>query len=177
MLDQITQDKLNDAANLLLDQIPQAKELTTILAEEHFAPIWKITCGVLLAAHLEGRLSAFYLDPAWEDGLRQKESTCKHCGKTFEPINIAQPYCSNKCGLAATEASLYSVNPPALQTDEPTPEIPETLEEGSKALELLRKKKQPQNDPDTHTTEPMPVGTPIVDGDSGWADVDLAGVD
>ena len=95
--------KLNDSARLLLSQLPDhVGELVENLSSQYQIPIWQYTTGILLAVHLEGRLSEFRLDPAWKDGLKTKELVCKHCNKSFKPLHIGQPYCSNTCGLEAT---------------------------------------------------------------------------
>jgi len=92
-------DRLEAGAEMLVDQLPDhIGELVHELAKEYVLPLWHIVCGVLLEVHSQGHLSAFQLDPAWRDGLRQREYKCKHCGETFKPIHIGQPYCSNKCG-------------------------------------------------------------------------------
>ena len=96
-------EELNKAAQLVIDQIPDhAGQLINTLATQFSVPIWQYTAGILLAVHLEGRLSEFRLDPAWKDGLKTKELICKQCGKTFKPRHIGQPYCSNECGTIAT---------------------------------------------------------------------------
>jgi len=95
--------ELDKAAELLLGQIPDhAGELVHSLSKQFQIPLWQYLDGILLAVHLEGRLSEFRLDPAWKDGLKTKELKCKHCNKMFKPVHIGQPYCSNECGFAAT---------------------------------------------------------------------------
>jgi len=97
--------RLNDSALLLIDQLPDhIGQLLENLSTQYQIPIWQYTVGVILAVHLEGRLSEFRLDPAWKDGLKTKELQCKYkpCSKMFKPRHIGQPYCSNECGLAAT---------------------------------------------------------------------------
>lgn len=99
----LDEQRLNTAASGLLEQLPDhAGQLVHSLAKQYQMPLWQYTCGILLAVHLEGRLSEFRLDPAWRDGLKTKELTCKHCGKSFKPRHIGQPFCSNECGLLAT---------------------------------------------------------------------------
>ena len=94
--------KLNQAAGDLLEQLPDhAGQLVHTLSKQNQMPLWQATCGILLAVHLEGRLSECRRDPAWKDGFKTKELTCKQCNKTFTPKHIAQPYCSNDCGLVA----------------------------------------------------------------------------
>ena len=105
--------QLNDAAQLLIDQLPDhAGELLESLAKQYTMPLWQYTTGILLAVHLEGRLSEFRLDPAWKSGLKTKELICKHCKKPFTPKHIGQPYCSNECGLAATGPKEHIANEP-----------------------------------------------------------------
>jgi len=104
--------KLNQAAADLLEQLPDhAGQLVHSLCKQYQMPLWQYTAGILLAVHLEGRLSEFRLDPAWKDGLKTSELICKHCGKSFKPRHIGQPYCSNECGMAA-------VGPPELKLKE-----------------------------------------------------------
>ena len=94
--------KLNQAAQDLLAQLPDhAGQLVHSLSKQFQIPLWQYLSGILLAVHLEGRLSEFRLDPAWKDGLRTKELICKQCKKSFTPRHIAQPYCCNECGLIA----------------------------------------------------------------------------
>jgi len=50
-----------------------------------------------------GRLSAFHWDPAWQDGVKETIRECEFCGQEFRPERIAQPYCSNECGLKANK--------------------------------------------------------------------------
>ena len=109
---QITKDALDNAAALLLAQLPdQCGELVTNLRDEYAIPLWQLFCGILLAMHLEGRLSAFQLDPAWQDGLRQHDLLCGWCKTSFTPRWIAQKYCSEKCGVAANEAEREKSKP------------------------------------------------------------------
>jgi len=111
--------ELNKAAQLVIDQIPDhAGQLINTLSKQFSIPVWQYTAGILLAVHLEGRLSEFRLDPAWKDGIKTKELICKHCNKPFAPQHIGQPYCSNECGLAATGPEEHIENVPTLP---PTP--------------------------------------------------------
>jgi len=111
--------KLNAAATLLLEQLPDhAGQLVHELAKQYQIPLWQYLGGVLLAVHLEGRLSEFRLDPAWKDGLRTKELQCQYCKKMFKPRHVNQPYCSNECGLAA--------NPPKPHIEEVVRIVPTT---------------------------------------------------
>ena len=99
----LAETKLNQAAKDLLEQLPDhAGQLVHSLAKQFQMPLWQYACGILLAVHLEGRLSEFRVDPAWKAGLKTKELKCKYCGSVFTPRHINQPYCSNECGLAAT---------------------------------------------------------------------------
>uniref|UniRef100_A0A6M3IJ19 Uncharacterized protein n=1 Tax=viral metagenome TaxID=1070528 RepID=A0A6M3IJ19_9ZZZZ len=113
--------KLNSSAEALLDQLPDhAGQLVHSLATQYSIPIWQYTCAILLAVHMEGRLSEFRLDPAWKDGLRTKELICKHCGTKFSPRHIGQPFCSNDCGLAAA-GQLHKEDKPNGPTRDPIP--------------------------------------------------------
>lgn len=95
----VTDEQLNAAADLLLTQLPDhAGELVHILQGEYQVQLWHLLCGIMLAMHQEGRLSAFTLDPAWRDGLRQRMLKCHECNKLFKPHNIGQQFCTNTCG-------------------------------------------------------------------------------
>lgn len=197
---QITEQQLNDAAKLLADQLPDAAgQLMGDLAKEYDMALWKLAAGILLASHIEGRLSAFELDPAWAEGLvKQREAICKRCGIAFIPININQPYCSNECGLGITpmivspEGELETVQisktviprEAELSVEELGRDLTEEAEEAldehkSSALDLLKRKhaKEPILNATTHNDMFEPTVS-IADGnDSGWSDVDLPSVD
>uniref|UniRef100_A0A6M3J5L8 Uncharacterized protein n=1 Tax=viral metagenome TaxID=1070528 RepID=A0A6M3J5L8_9ZZZZ len=101
----VTNTKLNLASKTLIEQLPDhVSELIVELAQQNRVELWHITAGVLLSVYMEGRLSAFVLDPAWQEGLRQKDCTCQYepCGKKFKGKHIGQLYCSNECGLLAS---------------------------------------------------------------------------
>lgn len=121
--------RLNDSASMLLRQLPDhAGQLVETLAKQYSMPIWQYVTGILLAVHLEGRLSEFRLDPAWKDGLKTKELKCQYkpCSKMFKPRHIGQPYCTNECGTKAT-------GPKEIQdvtniTNIPTPVMPKSAD-------------------------------------------------
>lgn len=99
----LKESKLNQAALDLLLQLPDhAGQLVQSLAKQYQMPLWQYISGILLAVHLEGRLSEFRIDPAWREGFKTKTLKCKHCNKDFVPRHINQPFCSNECGLSAT---------------------------------------------------------------------------
>jgi len=101
----MTPERLNLAAEALLKQLPDhAGDLVVSLSKQFTLPIWQYVTGILLAVHLEGRLSEFRLDPAWKDGLKQNLLRCQWtaCGKMFKPRHIGQKFCSNDCGNLAT---------------------------------------------------------------------------
>jgi len=101
---EITAEALNAAAELLLSQLPEhAVELFGVIAGDYTLPIWQVVAGCLVSIHMEGRVSAFTLDPDWLDGFKQDELKCHYvpCGATFTPKRIGQLYCSNECGLRA----------------------------------------------------------------------------
>jgi hypothetical protein len=101
----IAEARLNQAASDLLEQLPDhAGQLVHSLAKQYQMPLWQYTSGILLAVHLEGRLSEFRIDPAWREGLKTKTLICKQCKKEFTPKHINQPYCCNECGIAANQA-------------------------------------------------------------------------
>ena len=103
-MEEITETHLNAAAVLLLSQLPEhAVELFGVIGKDYGLPIWQVVAGCLVSTHLEGRVSAFTLDPDWRDGFRRDELTCQWepCGKTFPPNRIGQLYCCNECGLKA----------------------------------------------------------------------------
>jgi len=101
---EVTIQNLDNSATLLLAQLPDhCGELVENLSKEYQIPLWQMFCGILLAMHLEGRLSAFQLDPAWRENLRQDKLICDRCKQTFKPDHLAQKYCSEKCGVAANE--------------------------------------------------------------------------
>lgn len=100
----ITEKRLNEAAQLIINQLPDhAGQLIEELSKQNYTELWQMTAGIILSVHMEGRLSSFILDPAWRDGVKQKDHTCKYeeCKKIFKPIHIGQLYCSNECGLRA----------------------------------------------------------------------------
>lgn len=98
-LDKINETKLNAAAKLLLDQLPDnCGELVYDIQKDYQLPLWHLLCGILLSMHQEGRLSAFTVDPSWKEGFRQESLQCQQCNKIFKPINIGQLFCSNDCG-------------------------------------------------------------------------------
>jgi hypothetical protein len=97
-------NRLNDAANLLLEQFtPVVREFTIELAEIVLKiPRWQLVCGSLLAQFEGGCLAAPSLDPGWSSerrlvGVRK----CEECGELFEPFKPFQKYCTNKCGTLA----------------------------------------------------------------------------
>uniref|UniRef100_A0A6M3IN42 Uncharacterized protein n=1 Tax=viral metagenome TaxID=1070528 RepID=A0A6M3IN42_9ZZZZ len=97
-----TDDKFNEAAKLLIDQMPDhTSQLIEKLAEQAYVPLWQMVCGILLAQYSAGTLSIYQIDPAWKDGLRKQMNKCKQCGKMFKSRHIGQPYCTNECGLKA----------------------------------------------------------------------------
>lgn len=117
-------DKLNQSAADMLEQLPDhAGQLVHSLAKQYRMPLWQYVSGILLAVHLEGRLSEFRIDPAWRDGFKTNELVCKHCGKKFPPKRINQPYCCNECGLAAE-------GPPELKlvANKPTEDKPDAVD-------------------------------------------------
>jgi len=119
----LAETKLNQAAADLLTQLPDhAGQLVHSLAKQYQMPLWQYTAGILLAVHLEGRLSEFRIDPAWRDGMKTKTLKCKHCGEAFVPRHINQPYCSNICGLAAVEKLIPRNDKETLKND-PIPDM------------------------------------------------------
>ena len=128
----ITEDKLELAAKSIIEQLPDhAGELIVNLSKQYQVPLWQYTCGILLAVHLEGRLSEFRLDPAWKEGLRQKLLKCQYdkCNQMFKARHINQPYCSNECGLLAAGVVPISkeniknavISKPKFNTTKPNP--------------------------------------------------------
>ena len=98
----ITDAQLEAAAGMLLEQMPDGlMELFDVLCSDYGLNRWKLVCGILLDVYMQGRLSAFTIDPSWNDGTRTKESECKMCKKSFRPKYIGQPYCSDDCGTKA----------------------------------------------------------------------------
>jgi hypothetical protein len=96
------EDSLNQAAKDLLEQLPDhAGQLVHSLTKQYQQPLWQTTCGMLLALHLEGRMSEFRIDPAWKQGFKTHELQCQYkpCSKKFPPRHLGQLYCSNDCGL------------------------------------------------------------------------------
>ena len=98
----ITDAQLEAAAGMLLEQMPDGlMELFDVLCSDYGLNRWKLVCGILLDVYMQGRLSAFTIDPTWNDGTRTKDAICKQCKKTFRPKNIGQPYCTDACGTQA----------------------------------------------------------------------------
>ncbi len=98
----ITDAQLEAAAGMLLEQLPDGlMELFDVLCTDYGLTRWKLVCGIMLDVYMQGRLSAFTIDPSWNDGTRTKDAVCKMCKKTFRPKYIGQPFCSNDCGIKA----------------------------------------------------------------------------
>lgn len=111
-----TNTGLDFAALKLMKQLPEdALELVKDIAKDNELRLWHIVAGIVLHVHSEGRLSAFQLDPAWEDGFREEELICKYCEKPFKPRAINQPYCSNECGLR--DAGLWQEPKPSKEPE------------------------------------------------------------
>jgi len=117
----VVEARLNQAASDLLEQLPDhVGQLVHSLAKQFQMPLWQYTCGILLAVHLEGRLSEFRIDPAWREGLKTKTLICKQCKKSFVPRHINQPYCCNECGILANQAQKPKKDPHhAIRTTKP----------------------------------------------------------
>lgn len=99
----VTNEQLDAAAGLLMQQLPKgAQELVQILAMDNKVHQWWCVCGILMEAHIAGRLSSMTFDPDWRVGFKQHSGKCGMCHKEFEPSQIGQIYCSNECGSAAT---------------------------------------------------------------------------
>lgn len=151
---EITTNDLDNAAELLLQQLPDnAGELVRILRTEYEMPLWQLFCGILLAMHLEGRLSAFTLDPAWRDGIRQRDLVCKKCKKPFTPIHINQLYCTDICGNKVEAEKLLARQKEVLTKDELSQKL--RLEEVHRLLKLKRLT-EVENDTDSNTLPGVP---------------------
>lgn len=102
MTEKITDNDLNNAADLLGRQLPKgAQELIDVLALDNKVPKWWCVCGMLMEAYIAGRMAAMTFDPDWHKGFRQPSGRCAMCHKNFEPKQIGQKYCTNECGNAA----------------------------------------------------------------------------
>lgn len=116
----LLETNLNKAASELLAQLPDhVGQLVHSLSKQYRMLLWQYTCGILLAVHLEGRLSEFQLDPAWKQGLRTQTLKCKHCNKDFTPRRINQVYCSNECGLKALDVESNKPTPKHIMDKKP----------------------------------------------------------
>ena len=94
-----TQESLNNAVQLLLDQMPDyVDQLVTDIATQSFIPKWQLVGGILFEAYNNGYLSAYTLDPSWKDGFKITESECKFCHEKYMPVRIGQLFCCNECG-------------------------------------------------------------------------------
>jgi len=97
----ITAQELTRCTDTLLSQLPvEVDETIKYLANDYKIPKWQIVCGVLMEAQLGGRLSAFMLDPSWQDGFKQALGICKQCKKPFKPVRLGQLFCTEACGTA-----------------------------------------------------------------------------
>lgn len=110
-----TEAQLNIAAGLLLDKLPDHLiELFDTLCKDYLLERWKLVCGLLLEAYMNGRLTVFTIDPDWADVTSGKEPVCGQCKKVFRPERLGQKYCSNDCGTQAEIARKTLV--PGIQT-------------------------------------------------------------
>lgn len=108
----IDNDTLNKCTQELLTCLPEhAAQLIGELSEDYHLPMWQVFCGVVLEVHMQGNLSNFYMDPAWAEGLKYYTYHCEHCGKEFDPVNLGQVFCSNKCGEAHNTKGSKHVEP------------------------------------------------------------------
>jgi hypothetical protein len=115
----INEEELTKAAQLLMDCLPDhASELIHEISKD-YSPVWQVFAGVVLEAHMNGVLSAFTTDPAWQEGLKQYIYKCKFCDKEFTPKQYGQLYCSNECGFEATRHGDKPIDKPMAIRDLP----------------------------------------------------------
>lgn len=171
-----TEFRLNLAARLLLDQLPDhVGELAITLAHEYQLPLWHFMCGVILEVHYEGRLSSFQIDPAWKDGFKQKELVCQwtECGKKFKPLRIAQKFCSNECGIKAEQKEQAEKQAVLKRT-----QLEQVRDIVAKQLENLNGNTSVDPmDNDTLVDKPTAFSNPsgtVDSSDSGWTDEPLS---
>jgi len=172
--DKVTDEHLNSAARMLLEQIPEhAYELMHVLCDENQVPMWHVVAGQLLAAHLDGRLSAFQLDPAWRQGLRQQVLVCKLCEKEFKPKRLGQIYCGSVCGLKAENNKLHERKRLLLREERKA-----DLVIAEKRLAETDKKRDTANEPihpDPQQLKPSPATLPTfggVEAPAGWTEAE-----
>ena len=116
----INEEELTKAAQLLMDCLPDhASELIDEISKDYATPKWQVFAGIVLEAHMNGVLSAFTVDPAWQEGLKQYVYVCQFCKKEFVPKNYGQLYCSNDCGFEATKNVTKPDNKPVAIPDVP----------------------------------------------------------
>ena len=151
----ITDAQLEAATGMLLEQMPDGlMELFDVLCSDYGLSRWKLVCGILLDVYMQGRLSAFTIDPTWNDGTRTKDAICKQCKKTFRPKNIGQPYCTDACGTQAEIAKGTLVPGKLTRVIQEEPNAPDNSLDTANAdtLVMLR------------STKPSDMG------DGGWGD-------
>ena len=100
------EDNLDDAAALLLTQLPKpVRELLTETAASTLnIPLWQLVCGLLQYSYDTGGFTSPVLSPDWMNSstagaFQQPEAVCKVCHEKFTPRWSKQEFCSNDCGI------------------------------------------------------------------------------
>ena len=179
----ISDEKLNAAAKMLIDQLPDhVGELVEVLTEEYQLPLWHLVDGILLEVHSEGRLSAFTIDPAWREALKQKMLRCQYedCGKLFQPKWIGQLYCSNACGNAAAGKFIVKAQKTEMtplpggkkDADKPTTEQP-----GDAGSLVVSTDSDPADSADPIDIEEQAVAEKVLGPKSDWGSTMVQGLD
>lgn len=146
-LTKITTQDITKCVDLILEQLPEEVGQTiTFLSNDYKIPKWQLVCGVLLESQLSGRLSAFMLDPSWNEGVKQTTAICKQCHKTFKPDRLGQIYCTEPCAQAAHLAT--------------HPELKESPNDRVNTVTITNPARLGGSD------TPQPT-----DGDSGWSEI------